>query len=344
MKTKNLLNLLQRVAPSVGNGAFLPILSTVLFECKEGALKLTTTDQLNTITVTGETDFKDCSLCIPFKELTDILRNLTSEDVSITIEGETVTIKAGKGRFKIVGFSSKDFQLPPKVEGESFIIEGLQFGLKQAAFATSSEAYNGLHGVLIDAKEGYVNFVGTDTAKLIMYTTDSDKEFKVILNKKSSSIVSGLEGDVSVTIEPRCVLFESEGFMMQSTLIDAIYPNYEAIVPKESNFAIEVDKSEFLSVLKRSSIMSSVVKFSLCPGIMTISGVNSDNQSESNESIVINYNGEIFEIGFNPKIWIDVLSQIVSDTVSLGFTEKKRPCVITTDYGAKSLIMPLHVA
>ena len=66
---------------------------------------------------------------------------------------------------------------------------------------------------------------------------------------------------------------------------------------------------------------------------------------EAQENIQVKYDGERLEAGFNPRYFIDVLQSMNSDTVSLGFIDSSKPCIIKgdSDEGFLGLIMPMRL-
>ena len=66
---------------------------------------------------------------------------------------------------------------------------------------------------------------------------------------------------------------------------------------------------------------------------------------ESSERAEVKYDGEVMELGFNPKYFIDTLSNMKSEEVIIKFKDNKSSCLISGDDDENflSVIMPMRV-
>ena len=66
---------------------------------------------------------------------------------------------------------------------------------------------------------------------------------------------------------------------------------------------------------------------------------------DAQENLMVKYQGESLELGFNARYFIDVLQVMDSDVVELGVIDNSSPCVITgkNDKGFLGLIMPMRL-
>src|SRR4029079_16719405 len=97
-------------------------------------------------------------------------------------------------------------------------------------------------------------------------------------------------------------------------LIDAQFPPYEQVIPKEHKKVITVDRLRFVDALRRAQLMSSEtrgVKVAATKEGITITSDNPD-LGEVREELDADYNGDPIAIGFNPKYVVELLSQMAS--------------------------------
>jgi DNA polymerase-3 subunit beta len=179
----------------------------------------------------------------------------------------------------------------------------------------------------------------SDGSKSRMVSTDGHRLSKVertIANgpKLSAGVIIPKKGllEIRRVLEagPSCKLaiktphlfLVQEDIAIAVKLIDAQFPPYEQVIPKDHKRVITVDRVRFIDALKRAQLMSSEtrgVKVAAAKEGMTVTSDNPD-LGEVREEVDAEYNGEAIAIGFNPKYVVELLGQMVSDqiTISLG--------------------------
>jgi len=101
---------LQQVQHVVSSRTTLPILSNVLIEASDEGLRFTTTDlDVGVSGVAVAEILKPGATTLPVKRLVNIVRELPSAEVEISVDGKNVaTIKSGPSLFKIIGLSDNE--------------------------------------------------------------------------------------------------------------------------------------------------------------------------------------------------------------------------------------------
>ena len=86
------------------------------------------------------------------------------------------------------------------------------------------------------------------------------------------------------------------------------------------------------------------VKIALENDTMELVSTNPD-LGEAQENMVVKYQAERLEAGFNPRYFIDTLQSMHSEVVTLGFIDSSKPCIVKgqDDKGFLGLIMPMRV-
>ena len=119
-------------------------------------------------------------------------------------------------------------------------------------------------------------------------------------------------------------------------LIDAQFPPYEQVIPKDHKKVITVDRARFIDALRRAQLMSSEtrgVKVAATKEGITITSDNPD-LGEVREELDADYNGEPIAIGFNPKYVVELLGQMASDQITLRARWRARPRARRADSAA----------
>ena len=71
----------------------------------------------------------------------------------------------------------------------------------------------------------------------------------------------------------------------------------------------------------------------------------SDSSKDAEEEIEVNYNSDTFDIGFNIGYFMDALSVIKTDEVSVYFTDSNHSCLVQgeNDENSRYVIMPMRL-
>jgi len=104
-------------------------------------------------------------------------------------------------------------------------------------------------------------------------------------------------------------------------LIDAKYPDYDAVIPVKNDKSISLGRADFQNSLKRLVIYSNKttnqVIFNISDDSLTISAQDLDFSNEATEQLSCSYKGEPLTIGFNAKFLVEMLGVIDTDEVTL---------------------------
>ena len=108
---ESLLTTLQSVIGVVERRQTMPILANLLLAADQGKLSVTATDlEVELVATTEIKSGVDGRVTVPGRKLLDICRSLP-EDVTLTLsqDGDKMTVKAGKSRFVLATLPAADF-------------------------------------------------------------------------------------------------------------------------------------------------------------------------------------------------------------------------------------------
>jgi len=130
-------------------------------------------------------------------------------------------------------------------------------------------------------------------------------------------------------------------------LIESQFPPYQQVIPASNDKAVVLERTALLEALKRASLMSSDtrgVKLSLDKGILRVSSENPE-LGEVHEEIDVGYAGAPLSIGFNPKYFTELLSQMTSEQLTLELSSELDPALLrpseSNDY--LGVVMPMRI-
>jgi DNA polymerase-3 subunit beta len=339
---KNLSNISGVIVPS----PLVPILENFLFELDATNLVVTASDMQTVMVADFLVDSSDkVSVAIPAKLLMDTLKSLPEQPISVNINSDTfgVEIITSNGRFKIAGENPMDFPKPPQVN-KNFNIELdshiLASAINNTLFATSSDDLRpAMTGVYIDIQEENTTFVATDGHRLIRYRREDIKSTTpttMILPRKALNLIKISLPSNNVTVITEFsnsnAFFRFGNIKLICRLIDERYPDYENVIPKANPHRMTIERSKFLSSLKRIAIFSNKtthqIRLKITADELTISAEDLDYSNEAVEKIACEYVGENMEIGFNAKFLAEMLGNISSSTITMELSLPNRAGLI----------------
>ena len=173
----------------------------------------------------------------------------------------------------------------------------------------------------------------------------------VIIPKKGlveiKRTLDGASGACKLCIKTPYAFVQTGDITLAVKLIEADFPPYEAVVPKDNTNKLLVERHALLDALKRAQLMSSEtrgVKFTLAEGVLRIAGDNPD-IGEVKEEVEAEYAGEEVSIGFNPKYVLELLSQMDTHQVSIELAGELDPGLIRPVDGDEyiGVVMPMRI-
>ncbi len=366
-----LLTGLQRVQGVVEKRNTMPILSNILLEAKKEGAEIVATDlEIGMRGLYKATVLEAGGVTISARKLYEIIKELPDGDVELTSgDNNWTTIQAGKSQFKIVGQPSADFPALPSVEREGLTPlagAGLLELIRKTLFAAGdNDARYILNGLLVTLttteKKTLLRLVGTDGHRLAVAehevgksgSKESPREIKAIIPKKAAQemrrlLEEGEDSEPLIGFTKNQMIFRKSGLLLTSRLMEGNYPNYQQVIPKESNKKVTVKRTELESALRRVSVLSrdkaNAVKVSFAPGHMTLFSSNPD-YGEATEELSAQYEGDPLSTGFNARYLLDVFGVIHSETITLQMDNPLSPCLIQEPEspGFKCVVMPIKI-
>lgn len=366
-----LLTGLQRVQGVVEKRNTMPILSNILLEAKQDGVEIVATDlEIGMRGLYKGTVLSTGGVTISARKLFEIVKELPPGDIDLTAaDNNWTTIQAGKSQFKVVGLPSSEYPALPTIEREGLIPlsgEGLLELIRKTLFAAGdNDARYILNGLLVTLvvtdKKTSLRLVGTDGHRLAVAEQEVGKagnksgpqEMKAIIPKKAAHEIrhlleEGGDAEPLIGFSKNLMIFRKSGLLLTSRLMEGNYPNYQQVIPKESDRKISVNRSELESALRRVSVLAkdkaSAVKVSFASGRMTLFSSSPD-YGEATEELPARYEGEALNTGFNARYLLDVFSVMDGETISLQMETPLSPCLIQESErpGFKCVVMPIKI-
>lgn len=356
---ERLANAMHIVQSIISPQSPLPILSNVLIEASNGKLRLITTDLDLGISKSIPVEIsKSGAITLSAKRFSQIIRELPEDKVEIIVKKNNVTIiKSGNCMFKLPGIHADEFPSLPKIEeGDKIKIKAslLKELLRMTSFAISTdETRYVLNGLLFIMEDRRLTLVATDGRRLALKNKNIDinKSYSIraIIPYKTIHQLERMldeEGNLFINFGQNQILFQKNDTLIISRLIEGEFPDYNHVIPEESENKFHINRDNFLNALRRANILTTSeslgIRLDVSKNNMIISK-NTPEIGEIKEKISGTYNGKDLSIGFNPNYLIDVLKNFPEQDLSFELTEPQRPGVIRLGKNYLYLVLPMQL-
>jgi DNA polymerase III subunit beta len=341
----NFLEKLSKVSAALASNPVIPVLEDFLISSKGNVLSITASNLELTITTSVEAEVKKGgTIAIPGKTLLETLKSLPEQPITIEVNEQTsgITITSQSGIYKLVGEKSDDFPeitLPTKEDKVTIGAERLMNAIDKTSFATSNdEMRQAMKGICLNIDFKYLTFAATDAHKLVKYSFHdiiSEASATLILTKKSLLALKSIlpkDGDITLHFGRTKAFFSFDETILSTRLIEAKYPDYNAVIPTNNPFQLQVNRMELLSALRRLIVYANKstnqVVFNIQDKSLTVSAQDPDMSNEATEQLNCSFQGDPMTIGFNGKFIVEMLSVINSEHVTIELSQPNKPGII----------------
>ncbi|MBK6544700.1 MAG: DNA polymerase III subunit beta [Saprospiraceae bacterium] len=359
----SLLDKLNKVSSALASNPVIPVLEDFLITSKGKALSITASNLELTITTEVEAEVsKGGTIAIPGKTLLETLKSLAEQPISIEVNEASngITITSQSGIYKLVGEKADDFPeltLPTNEDKITISSDRLINAIDRTVFATSNdEMRQAMKGICLNIDFNSLTFAATDAHKLVKYSlldATSEASSTIILTKKSLLALKSIlpkDGEITIHFGRSKAFFSFDNTILSTRLIDAKYPDYNAVIPTNNPFQLQVNRLELLSAIRRLIVYANKstnqVVFNIQDKSLTISSQDPDMSNEATEQLTCSFLGEPMTIGFNGKFLAEMLSAMGSENITIELSQPNKPGILLPSEQAKGesllmLIMPI---
>lgn len=349
ISSTTLCNRLQTLSRVQSSKNPLPILDCILFELREGVLKMTASDSETTmITYMEVTDADgEGKFAIESKQLINSVKEISEQPITFNVNSDTYAIEINyqNGKYNFVGQNGYDYPEPAPMNNMSHHLaidsQVMLNGISRSLFATADDELRPqMNGVYFDMTTENITFVASDGHKLVrdrVMSVHADEPAAFILPKKPALLLKAVlpkaEGEAEINFDDRNAEIKLPDYVVSCRLIEGRYPNYNSVIPNDNPFRVTVDRLSFISALRRVSVFASqssaLIKLHVENNTLTVSAQDIDFSTSAEEHLMCDYNGSPMSIGFNGPFLIDVLNSIASQDIVLELADPSRAGVIT---------------
>ncbi|MEL7021365.1 MAG: DNA polymerase III subunit beta [Bacteroidota bacterium] len=366
VSSTELLKRLQIANGAIGSNPVLPILEDFLFTIEGSKLTIAATDLETSITTSIDVMAdSDGAVAIPAKILLETLKALPQQPITFAVndDNHAIEITSAYGKYRLAGENGEDFPevpIPDTVETVAINALNLSQAIGKTIFATSNDELRpAMTGVYVQVDFNKMTFVATDAHKLVRYTcteVESDVSTTFIVPKKAlNELTKSLPnaGEVKVAFNKANAFFYYADTTLVCRLIDARYPDYNAVIPVDNPYTLTLVRNDFMNSLKRIAIYANKTTNQVILDVnadnMNISAQDLDFSNEAKEQLDCNYDGDPIKIGFNAKFLIEMLSVLESEEIKLELSTPTRAGILLPDETIEGedilmLVMPVMLS
>ena len=280
--------------------------------------------------------------------------------VEISLNGDRLTVKAGRSRFTLSTLRAADFPIVDEIGAKQTLRwlgrTDLRRSVEKTHFSMAQQDVRYyLNGLLLETERKYLRAVATDGHRLALSEIDlgsaAARDEQLIVPRKGVLELNRLldgEGDVEIALGANHIRVQFDGIRLTSKLIDGRFPEYARVVPNQPKNVIKADRDLLRHALQRTAILSNEkyrgVRLELSPNSVVLQA-NNPEQEEAVETLEVEYCGDPMEIGFNVNYLLDALAAVDSEQVEFGVTDANSSCLIREPGGdaTKFVVMPMRL-
>lgn len=357
------LSALSRVINSKNS---MPILSDFVFEANGNMLRLTASDSENTMTTTVELNECDGDgrFAIGSHDLLEAVKGFSEQPITFEVDtdGHTARIHYQNGQFALPTDNADEFPQAQVPDGQATEIviaaDLLAECIGQSLFATAQDVLRpAMNGIYFDLGPECLTIVASDGFKLVrnkVFTTRSDAPASFTLPKKPATLLKNTlrEGDVAIRFDGRNAEVKFDGGSIICRLTEGRYPNYNSVIPQDNPNRLTADREALLGALRRvqpfANTSSNLIRFHMENGTLQLDAEDYDFSKTATERLACDYNGQPMSIGFKGSSFIEILSNIDCQEVTVLLADSSRAGVVVpteqpADQDVLMLLMPLLI-
>ena len=357
----NVINELALVQGIVEKRTTMPILSNILMTAKDGSIEVMATDLEVGMKSVFEADIQEeGQAAVNGKKLFDFIRLLPEDrQIDFLKKDDYMIVRSGDSEIKIVTAPEEDFpaiQECPFDNHISFPLNAFKEMIDCVFYAITQEQRYYLSGALLSIKNKQLELVSTDGHRLSytrreMEDLKVDREINQIVSKKTLNELKKFENSrIEFDFDDNSLFFRVGDRVLISRIIESKFPNYQAVIPKNNPNLLLVNREELVSAIKRVSVLaadrSRGIKLEIKPGELRLFSSNPE-MGEARDRLLVDYQGEELEIGFNSQYLLDFLTTFSAPQVCLEIKDENSAVLMKPEPEEKGVylyvLMPMKI-
>ena len=367
IKREELLKGLTIASRAVASKVAVAVLANLKIELNENGLFITGSNYDLTIKTfvpykSGDVEIirnaKEGATLISSKIITEIARKMDSDEITLDVIDSTVAvISDNRSEYKLNCVRADEYpDLDLEPNGTEITLSKSDFDslVSQTAFAASlKEQRPILTAMNLEASNGLLTATATDSARMARKQIAIPSDINFVANVPAKMMVEVdhlIEGmdEVSVAFSDKKALFTLGRTTVATRLVAGDYPNTKNIVPKITNYSLEVNAADLLKAIDRANILSidreNVVDLSMSESGIEISSKSSQVGSAVEKIDLFKYEGANLRVSFNSEFVTAAVKALGSVDVTFAFVGEMKPFIVknASDDSVIQIVTPVR--
>jgi DNA polymerase-3 subunit beta len=303
---------------------------------------------------------EDGVITVPAKLLAEFVSNLPKgETITIDSKDTKVTISAGKYSSVINGVIADDFPELPEIDEKAAVtykigVDEFKSSIGQVIIASSNDLTRpALTGIYFNTDGNCLAVAATDGYRLAekKLIDKVESEVKAIVPSNSlQEVLRSITDDVDeveITFNEDLVRFRLGEVEIISKLIDASYPDYQKLIPKDCDIKVKLDREELIRVTRLAALFArsvggSIICEATAPDSFSVKSIA--NEFGENDSTIETTVDKSSKINLNSRFLLDALNALEEPVIEFNFSERVAPVLLKNKKSDKytHIIMPLN--
>ena len=357
-KLSKALNNVSRIA--VGK-VTLPILNNVLIRVDNKKVSLITTNlEMAVIDFLPVSNSENGVVTVPAKLLAEFVSNLPKgETIEISSKGSKLTISSSKYSSTINGAPADDFPELPEINEKSAVVykisvDEFKNSVNQVIIAASNDLTRpALTGVYFNTNKNILAIAATDGYRLAEKVLIDKVESEVQAIVPASSLQEVLRSisddveEIEISFDNDLVRFRIGEIELISKLIDASFPDYQKLIPKNNDIKVILNREELTRVTKLAALFARSVGGSIIceakkPDQFSVKSIA--NEFGENDSIIETKVEKVGKVNLNSRFLLDALNTLEEKELEFNFSSSLSPILLKNkkNNNYTHIIMPLN--
>lgn len=304
-------------------------------------------------------------MLVQARKLFDVVRSLPEAEIHLKKDDQSwAVLQCERSRFRIVGQPEDAFPSVPEFKEAKMSLapDVLRYLIEHTIFAITQEESQryALSGAQFVFGKGVGRMIATDGHRLAFVERkgigeDVKEEIKVLIPRKTLNELLKMsadagEGAVMFERDDNHLFFQIGPRVLISRTLSGQFPNYELVMPKESNHSMLVETERISAAIRRVALMadekSRGIKLKISDGKAEMTS-NSSEMGEARESVAVEYGGPEINVGFNSQYLLDFLQSCGSQEVYFEFKDVQSQAQLRpkgdSEYDYRYVVMPMRI-
>jgi len=337
---------LTAVRTVAAKGQALPILFNVLLRAERQHAEFTCTDLDITLRTSALAHVEEEGACtVNANLLFNLVNSFTGDDVDLEAAAGDLKIVCGTSKYKLGTLGVDEFPPYPKfTDATEFEIPqiALRTVLAETAFAQGTDESRYILCASLLSLNGKMVACATDGRRLAVEEADllnpqQNKADIVIPSRTVKELLRLLASEtkddeklpaVQISVMDTAARFQFGDLTLCTKLLEGTFPNYQQVIPADSDTAITVGRTDFLAALRRVNfIADGACTLEFKGQTLTVKAKGTKTGlSEGSESLLIP-RVKPLTVKFNPDFLIEALAAVADDEVFIQLEDKTAPCL-----------------